>query len=126
MMPAIPFSLKTIESLQNGVTTYFQVTPLITMRTKLQASSQSCRSVDADAWCKWALTMCDTCGSKIGWRLPLVSKPEWISCLCALFPVCNGFLRFTSGATPADLVVDNKHASFIVIIVTVYYYHYFQ
>ena len=25
------------------------------MRTGLLASSQSCRSVDADAWCKWAL-----------------------------------------------------------------------
>ena len=25
------------------------------MRTELQASSQSCRSVDADAWCKRAL-----------------------------------------------------------------------
>ena len=52
------FSLKTMESLQNGVTTYFQATPLITMKTKLQVSSQSCRSIDADAWCKWALTMC--------------------------------------------------------------------
>ena len=31
---AIPFSLKTMESLQNGVATYFQVTPLISMRTE--------------------------------------------------------------------------------------------
>ena len=49
MMIAIPFSLKTMESLQNGVGTYFQVTPLISMRSKSLASSQSCRSLDADA-----------------------------------------------------------------------------
>ena len=55
MMLAIPFSLKTMESLQNGVATYFQATPLTSMRTKLQASSQSCRGIDADAWCKRAL-----------------------------------------------------------------------
>ena len=45
-----------MESLQNGVATYFQVTPLISMRTKSPASWQSCHSVDADAWCKRALT----------------------------------------------------------------------
>ena len=43
-------------TLQNGVATHFQASPLISMRTELLASSQSCRSVDADAWCKWALT----------------------------------------------------------------------
>ena len=57
MTLAIPFSLKTIESLQNGVATYLQATPLISMRTKSLASSQSCRSFDADAWCKRALTL---------------------------------------------------------------------
>ena len=55
MTLAILFSLKTMELLQNGVTTYFQVIPLISMRTESQASSQSCRSIDADAWCKRAL-----------------------------------------------------------------------
>ena len=44
-----------MESLQNGVVTYFQETPLISIRTKSQASSQSCRSIDADAWCKQVL-----------------------------------------------------------------------
>ena len=52
--------------------------------------------------------------SFLGLLIPLF----WISCsicpwfqsqggfphLCALSPVCNGFLRFTSGATPADLL----------------------
>ena len=50
-----PFSLKTMESLQNGIATCFQATPLILMRTKSQASSQSCRSIEADVWCKRAL-----------------------------------------------------------------------
>ena len=57
MSLVIPFSLKTMESLQNGVATYFQATPLISMRTKLQSSSQSCRSVDGDAWCEQAITV---------------------------------------------------------------------
>ena len=55
MTLAIPFSLKTMESLQNAVATYFQVTPLISMRIKSLVSSQSCRSLDADVWCKRAL-----------------------------------------------------------------------
>ena len=39
MTLAILFSLKTMESPQNGVATYFQVTPLISMRTESLASS---------------------------------------------------------------------------------------
>ena len=35
-------------------------------------------------------------------RLLWVSKPGWIPRLHALSPACNEFLRFTSGATPAD------------------------
>ena len=38
--------------LQNGVATHFQETPLISMRTEPLVSSQGCRCVDADAWCK--------------------------------------------------------------------------
>ena len=36
------------------------------------------------------------------WRLPWVLKPEWIPHLHALSPAYNEFLRFTSGATPAE------------------------
>ena len=42
-------------TLQNGFATHFQASPLISMRAESLASSQSCRSVDADAWCKRAL-----------------------------------------------------------------------
>ena len=49
MTLAILFSLKSMESLLNGVATYFQVTSLISMWTESQASSKSCHSVDADA-----------------------------------------------------------------------------
>ena len=49
MTVAILFSLKTMESLQNGVATHFQVTPSFTMITESIASSQHCRRVDADA-----------------------------------------------------------------------------
>ena len=54
-MIAILFSLKTMESLQIGVTTHFWATPSFSMKTVLLASLQSYRSVDADAWCKRAL-----------------------------------------------------------------------
>ena len=60
VMPlAIPFSLKTMESLRNRVSTYFQATPLISMKTKSQVSSQSSHSVDGDGdtWCERALTV---------------------------------------------------------------------
>ena len=35
---------------------------------------------------------------------PRISKAGWIPHLHALSPVCNGFLRFSSGATPADVL----------------------
>ena len=52
MILAILFSLKTVESLHNGVATNFQMTPLFSIRKVSLVSSQSCRSVDSDAWCK--------------------------------------------------------------------------
>ena len=55
MMLAILSSLKTVESLENGLQTHSGAIPLISRRRESQASSQSCRSVDADAWCKRAL-----------------------------------------------------------------------
>ena len=55
MTLAILFSLKTMESLENRLKTQSGATPLFSMRTESQASSQSCRTVDADAWYKWAL-----------------------------------------------------------------------
>ena len=45
------------------------------------------------------------------WCLSWVSKSGWIPCLHALSPACNGFLRFTSGATPADLLAASMAAS---------------
>ena len=47
----------------------------------------------------------DTSVLDFWWCLPWVSKPGWIPCLHALSPAWNEFLRFTSGATPADLLV---------------------
>ena len=49
------FSLKTIKSLENALQPHSGVTPLFSMRTVSLASSQSCRSVDADAWYKRGL-----------------------------------------------------------------------
>ena len=51
-MPVIQLSTKTIESLQNGLQPYSGVNPLFSMRAVSLLSSQRCRSVDADAWCK--------------------------------------------------------------------------
>ena len=56
MTLAILFSLKTMESLENGLQSKSGATPLFSMRTESQASSQSCHSVDADAWYKRTLT----------------------------------------------------------------------
>ena len=38
------------------VATHSGVTPLFSIRIVLLASLQNCRSIDADAWCKQALT----------------------------------------------------------------------
>ena len=58
MTLAILFSLKSMELLENRLQPHSGATPLISMGTESQASSQSCHSVDADAWCKWALKVC--------------------------------------------------------------------
>ena len=42
------------------------------------------------------------------WCLPWVSKPGWISLVCSL--ACKLFLRFASGATPADLPMASMAA----------------
>ena len=46
----------------------------------------------------------DTPGLDFWWHLPWVSKPGWIPHLHALLPARNEFLRFSSGATPADCI----------------------
>ena len=45
------------------------------------------------------------------WCLSWVSKPGLIPRLRALSPVCHEFLRFTSGATPADCIEVGMAAS---------------
>ena len=45
-----------MEILENGLQTHSGATPLFSIRTELLATSQSCCSVDADAWCKRAPT----------------------------------------------------------------------
>ena len=47
------------------------------------------------------------------WHLPWVSKPGWIPCFCASSPAHNGFLRFTSGPTPADLLTVSITNTFL-------------
>ena len=57
---AILFSSKTTVSPENGLQSQSGVTPLFSMRTESPASSQSCRSVDTDAWCGWPLIVSGT------------------------------------------------------------------
>ena len=45
-----------MEMLENGFQSDSGATALISMKTELLAPSQSCCSVDADAWCKRAPT----------------------------------------------------------------------
>ena len=57
MTLVILFSLQTMESLERGLQPQSGATQLFSMKTILLASSQSCCSVDADAWCKRALNI---------------------------------------------------------------------
>ena len=64
MMLAILFSFRSMKLLLNRIATHFRVTSLFSMRIELLVSSQSCRSIDADAWSKWALNICSLLPSK--------------------------------------------------------------
>ena len=92
MILVILFSLKTVESLQNGVATHFQVTPLFSMRTELLALSQNCSSVDANVWCKRALGVSIT-GGNIGVVISLHLKSSM-----ELLPSKLSFFKWTSRA----------------------------
>ena len=56
MTLVILVSLKTMQSLKNGLQSHSKVTPLFSMRAVALASSQSCRSVDTDARFKRVVT----------------------------------------------------------------------
>ena len=47
--------LKTMESLQNGVATHFQLTPLFSNMKRITSIIIELLEVGADAWCKWVL-----------------------------------------------------------------------
>ena len=57
-------------------------------------------------WCHW-YPLTDTPTLNFWWCLSKVSKPGWIPFLCAFLPTYNGFLRFTSDATPADFLMGS-------------------
>ena len=61
MMLVILFSLKTMESLKNGLQSHSGVPPLFSMR---RVSLLRHRSVEADPWCKPALTVSWMAGSQ--------------------------------------------------------------
>ena len=71
MMLAILFSLKSMESFENGLQLHFGVILLFSMRTESLASLQSCCSVDADTWCKRTLRnihkFCTSLCVPLGW-----------------------------------------------------------
>ena len=74
--------------LQNGFAIHFQASPLISMRTESLASSQTGRSVDADAWCKRALKWSYKTGSsKMNMKWTLIFHGKW-----AIFEVCTMWL----------------------------------
>ena len=58
----------------------------------------------------------DTSVLDFWWCLPWVSKPGWIPHLHASLPGHNGFLRFTSGVTPTDLLAASMAASHILYL----------
>ena len=83
MMLAILVWLKTVQLLQNGLQPHSEVAPLFSMRTESLASSQSCHSVDADAWCKQALIIVRplaSCPKEKEGRTLLEQSRCWILC----------------------------------------------
>ena len=58
MTLAILFSLKTMELLENRLQPHSGVTPLFSIRTESLVSSQSCRSIDAECFCKRPSNAC--------------------------------------------------------------------
>ena len=76
MKLVILFSLETMELLQNGVTTHFRVAPLFSKRTVSLALSQSCCSVDTEAWCKRVLMLPNSPGGKFSFRMARNSGSE--------------------------------------------------
>ena len=83
---AILFSLKTMESLQIGVATHFQATPLFSTRTVWLVLLQSFHITDADAWCKRALNgTCTGTGTYIIWCGSFHSAAEAVPVLWQIF-----------------------------------------
>ena len=62
-----------------------------TWKKNLEDTSPFCGATDTHVLDLW-------------WCLPWDSKPGWIPHLHAFSPACNGFLRFTSGVTPANCI----------------------
>ena len=67
MTLAMLFSLKTMESLENGLQPHSEATPLFSMRAVSPVSSQSFHSIDFEAWCKRA--------RKVKWLQTLIWSP---------------------------------------------------
>ena len=86
------FSEKRLENILRTLTT-----PCQKFRKFLEDISPSCRASDIPVM-------------DFLWDLSWVSKPERIPHLRASSPACNRFLRFTSGATPADYLVNSMAA----------------
>ena len=80
-MLVILFSLKTVESLENGLQPQSGETPFFSINTESLASSQSCRSIDVDAWCKWALS-----STVLLLHLPVWFVRLWFVCIGSRHP----------------------------------------
>ena len=65
-----------MESPKIRVTANFWETPLFSMRTVSQASSQSCRRVDADAWSKWTF---NPCNEWMNFALNTITDKNWLA-----------------------------------------------
>ena len=102
MTLAILFSLKTMELLENRLRPYSGVTPLFSIRTESLVSSQSCRRIDADAWCKRGLKcllfrmiltiFSRTCSSRATYLLTTVSVG-----MCVCVSVCMYVCMYVCG-----------------------------
>ena len=108
MTLTILFSFKTMESLQNGIATHFQATPLISMRAELQASLQSCRSVATDAWCKRVLRLLHSYAH----LFISIYENILLAVNCPPLNLANGEVMYNSTPVSNDRLIVGTSASF--------------
>ena len=73
------------------------------MRTELQASSQSCRSIGADAWCKWALKVYEQNAST--WKFSPAAEVNQILIVIVYRMLFHSFVRLLVPSQRLEMIM---------------------